>query len=354
MSNTPKKVIVSGVSGQDGSYMVDHLLATTDHLVYGMVRRTAKSDYSNLSLAMSNPRFTFVTGDLSDTASIDNLVREIRPDYLVNLAAQSFVGSSWAIAETTFDANAVGVLRILEAVRKHAPHCRVYSAGTSEEFGRVEYSPQDEKHPLRPQSPYGAAKCAARHLVRVYRESYHLFAIHSTLFNHESPRRGVEFVTRKITLGVARIAKAIRDGVPFEPIELGNLDARRDWSDARDFVEGIWMMLNQERPAEYVLGSGEVHTVREFVELAFAEAGITGPHNGSYIGSVGLHEQYGAHLPNWTPLVTINPSFYRPAEVALLHADSSRARAELGWAPKRTFSQLVSDMVTSDLRAAGL
>ncbi len=374
-----KRVIVTGVSGQDGSYMVDYLLANTPHLVYGMIRRTAKPDYSNLAGALNNPRFQFVNGDLSDTTSIDNLVKEVKPDYFINLAAQSFVKISWSAPEHTFDVDAVGVLRILEAIRKHVPQCRFYQAGSSEEFGAVEYSPQDEKHPLRPQSPYGAAKAAARHIVRVYRESYGLYAIQGILFNHEGARRGSEFVTRKITKGVARIAAAIKAGQLFEPIELGNLDAKRDWSDARDFVDGIWRMLNQEQHNtalsfvvgdefarrhlnlvgllnEYVLASGETHTVREFVEKAFAAAGISCNWWQYQKDDPKTQELLQLDETGWPRkcLVRINPAFYRPAEVDLLLGDATRARTELGWSPKISFDQLVTEMVKTDLAAAGL
>lgn len=384
MTQSAKRVLVSGVSGQDGSYMADYLLANTPHTVYGMVRRTAKPDYGNLTAAMANPRFQLVVGDLSDSASIDALVRQIKPDYFINLAAQSFVASSWAIPEMTFDVDAIGVVRCLEAIRKHVPHCRFYSAGSSEQWGDVAYSPQDEKHPLRPRSPYGAAKCAAAHIVKVYRESYGLYALHGILFNHESERRGPEFVTRKVTLGVARIVKAIREGKTFEPIELGNLDAKRDWSHAEDFVDGIWRMLNQEdcrrdivvTPGpmtreeaiaqgctvdnvrswlgEYVLSSDETHTVRSFVEKAFAAAGIKGewdlPH---HRGTVNERFWYD-NGEKAAPLVRINPAFYRPAEVDLLLGDSRRARAELGWQPKVSFEQLVERMVRSDCAALGI
>lgn len=370
-SSAPKRVLCTGVSGQDGSYMADYLLAHTDHLVYGMVRRTAKPDYGNLKQALGNPRFKLVIGDLSDAHSIDTLVRDIQPDYLINLAAQSFVGSSWTIGEQTIDVTGTGVYRCLEAIRKHAPHCRLYSAGSSEQFGKVAYSPQDEGCPYNPQSPYGAAKCLADHLVKVYRRSYGLYAVHGILFNHESERRGEEFVTRKITLGVARIAKAIRDGQPFEPIRLGNLDAKRDWSHAEDFVEGIWRMVNQEvhRTAmrgvlpqhlsrcleEYVLASGQTFTVRSFVEKAFTAAGIEG-----IWGGEGIDERYtrlvqypGAKVTKES-LVQIDPAHFRPAEVDLLLGDPTRAKTELGWSPKVSFDELVTRMVRNDCAAAGV
>lgn len=374
-----KTIIISGVSGQDGSLMADYLLAHTDHLILGMVRQSASPNYDNIREALANPRFSLVTGDLSDSQSIDNLVKEHKPDYFINLAAQSFVGASWQLPEQTFDVDAAAIIRILEAIRKHVPHCRFYNAGSSEEFGEVEYSPQDEKHPLRPQSPYGAAKASARQLVRVYRKSYGLYAIQGILFNHEGPRRGEMFVTRKITKAVARIAKALKEGERFDPLELGNLDAKRDWSDASDFVEGIWWMLNQEpteehiaevtindkpvagitplvlgwEPSEYVLSSNETHSIREFVEHAFAVAGI----KGDWFGS-GLNETYRTHISDpyirhfeadSIAYVRINAAFYRPAEVEQLWGDSSRARKELGWAPKIGFDELVRRMVENDI-----
>lgn len=760
-----KKVLVSGVTGQDGSYMVDYLLANTEHTVYGMVRRTANPNYRNIEHNLNHPRFKLVTGDLADGSSIESLVRELQPDYFINFAAQSFVGSSWQIPEQTFDIVAMGVLRCLEAIRKHAPHCRFYSSGchdaetkvmtkeglkkytdvkigdlvysinpqtkalefkmvkkvfeydyegelfefkngglritpnhnviyktfrgyihtkkaedfiklsdvkypineplvgkqlpdkitlshlipqrkkqgnktygkyiteidsldlmyliglyigdgscrtmqkkrfissqniggnkqkdnatgrfisnsnlvkdieavyecpqaildippedecysrvtstldrcgikwtlhgqcditfhqwglnhyfdmcghsaptkqipewileldakyqkrvldgiidsdgddsgriytsskklqldllrlhvncgimptlyeraskstilkngrvikgnypqysvrglkentgyqrgkfdkipysgkvwclevednhnfmverngkltfsgnSSEEMGDVQYSPQDINHPIRPRSPYGAAKAAARHIVKVWRESYGLYAIHSILYNHESPRRGEEFVSRKITKGVARIAKAIKEGKPFEPVELGNLDAKRDWSDARDFVEGIWMMMNQVAlpngrpnsvdeyehtqtwvkargwlPKEYVLASGETHPVREFVEKAFALAGwanltwIKGKSSeDEYLKGVIYADYQGARCSQTHTLVIVSPKFYRPADVELLLGDSAPARQELGWKPKVSFDDLVKEMVTSELRQVGL
>lgn len=389
-----KVVLITGVSGQDGSYMADYLLANTSHRIYGMIRRTAKPDYDNMDEALKNPRFSLVVGDLSDAHSIDTLVKDLKPDYFINFAAQSFVGSSWTLGEQTIDITGTGVYRCLEAIRKHAPQCRFYSAGSSEEFGAVEYSPQDEKHPLRPQSPYGAAKCLAGYLVRVYRQSYGLYAIHGKLFNHESPRRGEEFVTRKITKGVARIARAIKDGVPFDPIELGNLDAKRDWSHAADFVDGVWRMLNQNctraipipdaefefdneldrktydeqektceawHPSEYVLASNETHTVREFISAAFFIADIDPTHWEGidqdeklyWINDDRSWLRNGGGVPGEL-LVRINPAFYRPADVDLLWGDSTRARTELGWAPKYSFDDLVEAMVRADLAEVGL
>jgi len=346
-----KKVIITGVTGQDGSYMADLLLEDTDYEIYGMVRRTSTKNYKNIEHLLSNPRFKIVTGDLSDSQSIDNLIREIKPDYFINLAAQSFVGASWQIPEQTFDIDAIGVIRCLEGVRKHVPNCRFYNAGSSEELGNVDYSPQDENHPLKPRSPYGAAKAAARHIVKVYRESYNLFAIQGLLYNHESERRGEEFVTRKITKNIARIKKAINKDEKFEPVELGNIDAKRDWSHAKDFVRGIWLMLNQSEPKEYVLSSGETHTVREFIEKAFKMVGIFG----QWVGK-DITEQYilkktlnSIYYDNQI-LVKINPEFYRPAEVDLLLGDSSKARKELNWKLDISFDSLVKIMVENDLK----
>lgn len=351
-----KKVIVSGVTGQDGSYMSDFLIENTDCLIYGMVRRSARPDYSNLKKVMNNQRFKLVLGDLSDANSIENLIREIQPDYFINFAAQSFVGASWQIPEQTFDITATGVLRILESIRKHAPKCRFYSAGSSEEMGDVVYTPQDLNHPIRPRSPYGAAKAAARHLTKVYRESYGLYAIHGILYNHESERRGDEFVTQKITKNVARIAKSIQNQEVFSPLELGNLDSRRDWSHAKDFVKGVWMMMNQESPKEYLLSSNECHSIREFVEKAFGYAGIKGGWHGE-----GPYEEYSATVDTVkklnlksSVLVKINSKFYRPAEVDLLFGDSSPARKELGWNPQISFDNLVKCMIYSCLNEVGI
>lgn len=362
-----KLVLITGVTGQDGSLMADYLLANTDYEIRGMVRRSAKPDYSNIKNALNNPRFQLVVGDLGDSQSIDNLVKKLKPDYFINFAAQSFVGSSWDIPLQTIQAGATGVVYCLEAIRNYAPQCRFYNAGSSEEFGDVVTIPQNETHPPTPLSPYGGAKGAARLFVRVYKHSYNLYAIQGHLFNHEGVRRGEEFVTRKITKGVARIANILKSGdFDFAPIELGNIDAKRDWSDAEDFIDGVWRMLNQDvyrtdltgpfsnkDAREYVLSSNETHTVREFIFQAFQAVGINvvwhnmlgGPENEELI----LGDERGLATKRKVTLVKINPKFYRPADVNILLGDSSRARKELGWTPKTTFAELVNKMVRNDM-----
>lgn len=353
-----KNIIVTGVTGMDGSNMVDYLLKNTDYRIYGMVRRTSTPNHENIKGALKNERFSIFCGDLSDPHSIEKAVRELRPAYFINFAAQSFVGSSWDIPAQTFEVGALALIHILEAVRKHCPSCRTYNAGSSEEWGAVEYEPQDENHPMRPQSPYGAAKCAARHIVRVYRQSYNLYAIQGTLLNHEGIRRGEEFVTRKITKEVARIKKSIDSSAPFAPMQIGNIRAKRDWSDSEDFVDGVWRMLNQEvwngadphdasTLKEYVLSSNETHTVREFIERAFGVAGI----DGLWVGE-SLLETY-IRSDTGEALVIINPEFYRPAEVETLYGNSDLARRELQWSPKINFEELVRRMVENDLNQQG-
>lgn len=347
-----KNCIVTGVTGQDGSYMVDFLLKNTDLIVYGVRRRSSNPNLKNIEQHLNNPRFKMIIGDLSDSNSIDELVKEIKPNYFINFAAQSFVGSSWHIPLQTFDTVALGTLRCLEAIRKYAPHCRFYSAGSSEEMGDVVYSPQDLNHPIRPRSPYGAAKASARHITKVYRESYNLYAIHSILYNHESERRGEEFVTRKITKGVARIHDAIKRQSPFEPIYLGNLEAKRDWSHAEDFIEGIWLMLNQDKPKEFILSSGETRTVKEFVEKAFYHANIND------IIWVGKDKELTLTLPDSLILegnvkskilVQTKDEFYRPAEVDVLLGDATEAKNILNWKNKNSFDNLVKRMVETDI-----
>jgi GDPmannose 4,6-dehydratase len=361
-----KVAFVTGVTGQDGSFMVDYLLKNTDYFVVGGARRLSIKNHENIRHLENNPRFKLVNFDLSDAHSISKIVEKLKPEYFINLAAQTFVGSSWDFPAQTWECNTTGVIHILEAIRQHKPSCRFYNAGSSEEYGNVAYTPQDENHPAKPRSPYGASKSAARQLVKVYRESYNLYAVQGLLFNHEGTRRGEEFVTRKITKGVARIKKAISEGKSFMPIELGNVKARRDWSDAEDFVDGIWKMLNQEKCRvdmdsnmqieEYVLSSNETHTIAEFVWYAFKAAGIEGAwHGEAELAEFSISTKDAIkYEPVTSVLVKISPKFYRPAEVDLLLGDSTKARRELGWKPETSFEQLVQKMIKNDLTQIGL
>jgi GDPmannose 4,6-dehydratase len=345
-----RTVVVTGVTGQDGSHMVDFLLKNTDLLIFGGVRRLSVYNHENIKHIESD-RFHLINFDLTDSHAIARTVEKLQPDYFINFAAQSFVASSWDFAKQTWATNSTSVLDILEAIRLYKPSCRLYQAGSSEEFGNVLYSPQDENHPLRPRSPYGASKAASRQLIKVYRDSYNLYAIQGWLFNHEGIRRGEEFVTRKITKNIARICNALKNNEEFKPLELGNMEAKRDWSDAEDFIEGVWMMLNQDHynqnyngePQEYVFSSNEAHTIKEFVEKAFFIAGI----DGNWLGQ-NEHAMYVSN-ENKT-LVQVNPKFYRPAEVELLLGNSNKARKDLGWKPKISFDNLVKKMVENDLK----
>jgi GDPmannose 4,6-dehydratase len=344
-----KTVVITGVTGQDGSHMADFLLKNTDLLIFGGVRRLSVYNHENIRHIQSD-RFHLINFDLTDSHAIARTVEKLQPDYFINFAAQSFVASSWDFAKQTWATNSTSVLDILEAVRLYKPSCRLYQAGSSEEFGNVLYSPQDEKHPLRPRSPYGASKAASRQLIKVYRDSYNLYAIQGWLFNHEGTRRGEEFVTRKITKNIARINNALKNNEEFKPMELGNMEAKRDWSDAEDFIEGVWMMLNQDKynpnyngiPEEYVFSSNETHTIKEFVEKAFNIAGI----KGNWIGE-NEHTMYVSN--DKKILVQVNPKFYRPAEVELLLGNSNKAREELNWKPKISFDKLIEKMIIWDI-----
>jgi len=347
--NNKKTIVITGVSGQDGSIMVDFLLKNTDYVIFGGVRRLSVYNHENIK-HINSDRFHLINFDLTDSHAISRTIEKLKPDYFINFAAQSFVASSWDFARQTWSTNSTAILDILEAIRLYKPTCRLYQAGSSEEFGNVSYTPQDEQHPLRPRSPYGASKAASRQLIKVYRESYNLYAIQGWLFNHEGIRRGEEFVTRKISKNVARINFAIKNNADFIPLELGNLEAKRDWSDAEDFVEGVWMMLNQDiynknysgSPIDYVFSSNETHTIKEFVEKAFATVGI----NGKWVGE---NEHTVYVNDNNKVLVQVNPKFYRPAEVDLLLGNSNKARQELGWTPKISFDNLIKKMVIYDI-----
>jgi GDPmannose 4,6-dehydratase len=338
-----KKVLITGVSGQDGSNMVRFLLENTACDIYGTIRRLSVVNHENI-IDIKSPRFKLINLDITDQQSINNNVKEIKPDYIINLAAQSFVGESWNTPIHTFTTNTLSVIYFLEAIREYNPSCRFYSAGSSEEFGDIEYSPQDINHPLKPRSPYGASKCAARHIVKVYRESYNLYAIHCILFNHEGIHRGKEFVTRKITHGIANIKKNLDAGKDIIPLELGNINSSRDWSDSEDFVEAIWLMLNQDSPKEYLLSSNETHTIKEFIDLTFKYANMEvewiidndEPSNTKVL--------YKGHV-----IIKISKKYYRPAEVDLLYGDCKSTMIELNWKPKVSFNSLVKKMIEYDL-----
>ncbi len=340
-----KKAIITGVTGQVGSYMADFLLKFTDLEVYGAIRRLSVPNHKNIEKAKLNPKFKLIEMDLTDEHSMFSTIQEIKPDYFINFAANSFVGNSWHMPANHFDVNALGVMRQLEAIRKICPNCKYYNAGSSEEFGDVMYSPQDLNHPPRPRSPYGASKVAARQIVKVWRDSYKLFAIQGYLFNHESERRGEEFVTRKISMNIARIKKELDEGKTPEAFDLGNIEAKRDWSHAYDFVRAVWLMLNEDKPKDYLLASGETHTVREFVEKAFEAAEIeTHWHEeDNPIDTKLIHNETGSIL------LKINKDFYRPAEVELLLGDPSEAQKDLHWEKSVDFPTLVRRMVDNDI-----
>ncbi len=352
-----KKVIITGCNGQDGSYMAEYLLENTDCEVIGTTRRTSQPILNHISHLLGNPRFKLVNLDLNDVHSIFTLVKNEQPDYFINFGASTFVPDSWNSPASVMQTNAVSLIHILEAIRQHAPSCRGYSSGSSEQNGDVQTATQNELTPPRPRSIYGVSKVAAGQICKVYRESYNLYVVHGILSNHESERRQKYFVTRKISSHVARIKNALDKNEKFEPLVLGNLEAKRDWSHAEDFVVGIWKMLNQplgSEPKEYVLSSNETHTVREFIEKALKVAEIpfidanpdrTAPVKNDVANAL----QVNYTLPNGTPLVVVSREFYRPSEVELLHGDSSLARKELGWQPKVSFDQLVERMVKNDI-----
>ncbi len=347
-----KRVLITGITGQDGSLMADYLLKNTACYVYGGFRHSSNPSNINCSHLLENERFFPVNIDVADYISVERAVRFAMPDYFINFAANSFVGNSWDMPINHFQTNTMGVLNCLEALRLNKFDCRFYNAGSSEQFGNVDYSPQDEKHPFKPRSPYGASKCASHNIVKVYRESYKMYAVQGLLFNHEGVRRGKSFVTRKISTEVARIKNELEKGnYDFAPLELGNLDSKRDWSDAEDFCDGIFRMLNNKEPKDYVLSSGETHSIREFVEEAFKVVGLYGVWRDMLQDEEFLlgDSNTGLTTKRKVTLVRINPDFYRLAEVDLLWGDSTLARTELGWKPQTSFKELVRKMVINDI-----
>jgi len=313
-----RTAVITGVTGQDGSYLAELLLAK-GYEVVGVVRRTSHDSYERIGHLLD--RLHIVPADLLDQHSLTAVVRDAKPQEVYNLAAQSFVPTSWTQPVLTGEFTALGVVRLLEAIRLAHPEARFYQASSSEMFGKAAQTPQNEGTPFYPRSPYGVAKVYGHWITVNYRESYGLYAVSGVLFNHESPRRGLEFVTRKVSHGVARIVR----GRATE-LRLGNLDARRDWGFAGDYVDAMWRMLQRPQPVDYVIGTGETHTVRELCEIAFGHAGL-----------------------DWKKHVQVDPAFVRPAEVDVLQADAGKARQDLGWRPTTSFKQLVTMMVDADL-----
>lgn len=317
-----KKAFITGITGQDGSYLAD-LLLEKGYRVYGLTRRTSTQNFARIAHLTHHPELHLISGDLIDQHSLTYAIKDIQPDEVYNLAAQSFVKASWDQPVLTGEFTGLGVTRVLEAVRLGAPKAKFYQASSSEMFGKVQEVPQSEQTPFYPRSPYGVAKVYGHWITVNYRESFDLFAVSGILFNHESPRRGLEFVTRKIANGVARVKLGKQ---PY--IEMGNLDAKRDWGYAKDYVQAMWLMLQQDSPEDFVIATGETHTVKEFLQTACKYAG----------------------LKDWEKVYKHNPKFDRPAEVDLLIGDATKARERLGWEPTISFEELVKIMVESELK----
>ena len=336
-----KTALITGITGQDGSYLAEFLLEK-NYRVHGLIRRNSTSDGTDrINHLLKMPTITLHYGDMTDFACLAALIKEVQPDEIYNLAAQSHVKVSFSNALYTADANGLGTLRILETIKLLGMEktTRFYQAATSEMFGEVQSIPQREDTPFYPRSPYGVAKLYAHWITKNYREAYDMFACSGILFNHESPRRGETFVTRKITKTLAEI----RNGKRIVPLELGNLDAKRDWGHAKDYVEAMWLMLQQEEPEDFVIATGQQHTVREFVNAAFDYMGYTIEWVGEGLKEVAKDYATGEVL------VTINPEFYRPSEVDSLVGDCTKAKETLGWKHNYSFTQLVEEMCKYDL-----
>ena len=341
-----KTALITGVTGQDGSYLSEFLLEK-GYDVHGIIRRSSVDYRERIAHLEGQPRFHLHYGDMSDSMGLIQVIGKVRPDEIYNLAAQSHVQVSFDSPEFTADIDATGVLRVLEAVRACGltETCRIYQASTSELYGKVEEVPQNENTPFHPYSPYAVAKLYGYWIVKEYREAYNMFCCSGILFNHESERRGETFVTRKITLAAARIAQGKQD-----KLYLGNLSSLRDWGYAKDYVECMWLILQHKTPEDFVIATGVQHSVREFCDLAFRETGITLRFEGEGADEKGICVAGPAHLVGKT-LVEVSPDFYRPTDVVNLWGDPTKARAELGWNPsKTTFEQLVHLMVQSDMK----
>ncbi|MBQ2637568.1 GDP-mannose 4,6-dehydratase [Candidatus Saccharibacteria bacterium] len=335
-----KSALITGITGQDGSYLAEFLLEK-GYKVFGLVRRKSKLDFNNAESLKGKVEFIF--GDMTDLASLIRAMQISRADEVYNLAAQSFVANSWESPVSTAEIDGLGALYLLEAIRTVKPEAHFYQASTSEMFGKVQAIPQSETTPFYPRSPYGVAKLYAHWITKNYRESYDLFACSGILFNHESERRGEEFVTRKITKSVARIVYGKQDC-----LELGNLNAQRDWGHSKDYVKAMWLMLQQDKPDDYVISSGETHPVREFVEKAFSVAGVKLEWHGEGVDEYATVKK-GPEELSGKMVVRVNPAFFRPAEVELLIGDPSKAEKALGWKREISYEKLIEMMVKNDL-----
>jgi len=331
-----KNALITGITGQDGSYLAE-LLLEKGYNVYGIMRRKSTVDYGNIKHLVD--KVTLIYADMTDLSSLISAMRISNADEVYNLAAQSFVATSWDSPISTAEIDALGVTNMLEAIKTVKPSARFYQASTSEMFGKVQEIPQRETTPFYPRSPYGVAKLYGHWITKNYRESFGLFACSGILFNHESERRGEEFVTRKITKAVARISKGLQ-----EYVELGNLNAKRDWGHSKDYVKAMWLMLQQENPDDYVVATGQTHPVREFVELAFKAANIEVEWHGEN------ENEYAINKANGKTVVKVNPKFYRPAEVELLIGSPEKAEKELGWKREISYEELVTRMVLNDIK----
>jgi GDPmannose 4,6-dehydratase len=314
------RALITGVTGQDGSYLAEYLLEKR-YEVFGLVRRSSVKKLDRIESFVD--QINLVEGDLTDQSSLDSVIHEVQPDEVYNMAAQSFVPASWNQAALTGDVTGLGVIRVLEAIRKHRPQAKFLQASSSEMFGKVRETPQTEKTPFHPRSPYGVAKVFGHHITVNYRESYGLFACSAMAFNHESPRRGMEFVTRKVTYRVAQIKCGLASKLP-----MGNLEAKRDWGFAGDYVDAMWRILQQKDAEDFVLATGRTHSIRQLLEVAFAAVGL-----------------------DWEKYIEIDPKLIRPAEVDFLCGDATKAREKLGWNPKVSFEELIKMMVEADLEA---
>lgn len=345
-NTTAKKAFITGVTGQDGSYLAEFLL-DKGYYVYGLVRRTSTFNRERIDHLHDNPRFKLFYGDLDDPVSLSGILHEIMPDEVYNLASQSHVRVSFDIPHYTGEVTGLAVTGLLELIHRiqidTGKKIRFYQASSSELFGKVQEIPQKETTPFYPRSPYGCAKLYAFWICKNYRESYGMFICNGILFNHESPRRGENFVTRKITMDISKIKKGLK-----ECIYLGNLEAKRDWGHAKEYVQAMWLMLQQDEPDDYVVATGETHSIREFLEEAFKVAGIPVKSN----GKSGVEEEY-IRTDTGKVVVKIDPYYFRPAEVDILVGDNTKIRKELGWAPKITFKSLVKEMIEADIAILG-